>query len=124
MQHVKTETVWEKKCLKRHPKDCSKYKNKIGCRFKEECLYRHVNENELGIENKREYDELIEDVRNLKEEVELLKHTVKSHSSIIQEDNMIKKLINDMKDDIQKIKDENHDLVQKFYLIEKRISVW
>ena len=61
-------------------------------------------------------------MRNLKEEVELLKHTVKSHSSIIQEGNMIKKLINDLKDDSQKIKEENNDLVQKIYMIEKEFQ--
>ena len=35
-----------KQCLKRHPKDCRKYKSNTGCSFNRECAYKHDTEND------------------------------------------------------------------------------
>ena len=58
-----------KKCKKIYPQDYRKYKNNNVCMDKKECAFRHVNENDLIIKN----DEMAEDVKNLKSEVDLLK---------------------------------------------------
>ena len=40
-----------KQCIKRHPKECRKYKSNSGCRFNRECAYKHDAEKDFTNQN-------------------------------------------------------------------------
>ena len=67
---------------------------------------------------------MAEDVKNLQAEVDLFKNTVKSLSSIIQEGEVVKKSINNLKEEIHKIKEQNIKLTMKVKTNGGRFEVW
>ena len=64
------------------------------------------------------YDEIVEDIKNIKAEVDLLKNTVKSLNEIKKEGKLKKKSIEAPKKDIDKIQAENIQISKKVSMIE------
>ena len=87
-------------CNKRHPKTCKRFVFERFCKFGDECAYLHLTRDN----SKEVYTEVIEDVKNLKAEVDLLKKTVKSLSYIKEEAKEVKKEIKRVKEEISQLK--------------------
>jgi archaellum component FlaC len=73
-------------------------------------------------QNQKGLDDMFEDVKNLKAEVDLLKNAVKSLGGIKQEGKAIMKSINILKEDIKQIKIENVQLARKVNTIEEEME--
>ena len=92
--------MWSTLSVQRYqvlPQAASKGVQKI-CKYGEHCAYEHI----VKDQSKGEVDELVEDIKNIKAELDILKNTVKSLSQIKEEGKVIKKSIHDLKADIKK----------------------
>ena len=101
---------------KRHPKICRKFSIHNFCKFDEQCSYVHLSRDHTTV-SKEVIDDIVENIKNIKAEVDLLKKTVKSLSEIKKERKRIKKSIEVSKEGIDKIKSENIKITNKFNLI-------
>ena len=104
-------------CKKRHPKICRKYSLEFFCKFGKDCSYVHITREHSKV-FKDLYDEIVEDIKNIKAEVDLLKNTVKSLNEIKKEGKLKKKSIEAPKKDIDKIQAENIQISKKVSMIE------
>ena len=104
-----------KSCRKRHPKTCRRFSLENFCQFGERCSYVHVARDH----NKVAFNKIVEDMNNIKAELDLLKNTVKSLSEIKKEGKVIKKSIEGLKAEIVKIKAENLQIVMKVKSLEE-----
>ena len=75
-----------KSCNKRHPKACKRFVFEKFCRFNDDSAYLHLTRDD----SKEAHNEVIEDINNLKAEVDLLKRTVQSLSYIKEEAKVVK----------------------------------
>ena len=107
-----------KSCKKRHPKICRRFALENFCKFGKECSYVH-NTKEHSKICKDVHDDILEDMKNLKAEVDLIKKTVQSLSEIKKEGKIIKKSIEALKKDINDIKAENIKISKKVSTIEE-----
>ena len=105
-------------CHKRHPKVCKRFALEIFCKYGEHCAYEHI----VKDQSKGEVDELVEDMKNIKAELDILKNTVKSLSQIKEEGKVIKKSIHDLKADIKNIKAENLQMSRKIGQLEEEME--
>ena len=105
-------------CNKHHPKVCKIFALEIFCKYGERCAYEHF----VKDQSKRVVDELVEDMKNIKAEMDMLKNKVKSLNQIKQEGKVIKKSIHELKADIQKIKAENLQMSQKIGQLEEEME--
>ena len=88
------------------------------CKFGDECAYLHLTRDN----SKEVYTEVIEDVKNLKAEVELLKKTVKSQAYIKEEAKIVMKEIKRVKEEISQLKAENLKTEKKISMIEEDLQ--
>ena len=51
-----------KNCLKRHPKECKKYKSTNGCRFNKECAYKHLDDKDNDFKNQDKINEVVANI--------------------------------------------------------------
>ena len=108
------------KCRKRHPKLCKHFSQRLVCRYGKDCGYKHQETD--GNIKPEQFNALNEDIKNLKAEVDVLKNTIKTLSSIKQEGNLIKKSVEKLKEEIKKIKAENCNIIKKLTYIEKEFE--
>jgi hypothetical protein len=85
------------------------------CKFGNECAYLHNS----GWNTKEAYEKLVEDMKNIKAEVDLLKRTVKSQNYIREEAKAFQKSINTIKNEIHQIKAEIKETTNKIRMIEE-----
>lgn len=105
-------------CNKRHPKTCKRLVLERFCKFGDECAYLHLTRDN----SKEVYTEVIEEVKNLKAEVDLLKKTVKSLSHIKEEAKGVKEEIKMVKEKISQLKAENLKMAKKISMIEEDLE--
>ena len=101
------------RCTKRHPKSCRNYLKHQFCNFGKDCAYLHTD-----TVKKEHFNEVVEDMKNIKAELDHLKNTVKTLSEINKEGKLIKKSIDVLKADIVKIKAANLQISKKVKMIE------
>ena len=87
------------------------------CKFGKGCSYVH-RENV----NKGEINELTEELKNIKAEMNVLKNTVNLLNDIKKEGNVIKNMIRSLTEDIEQIKVENVKIYQKIKALEEEFD--
>ena len=85
------------------------------CKFVDDCDYLHLNKNY----SKEAYNELIEDMKNIKAEVDYLKNKINSLSYIKEEAKVVQKAIRIGKEEICQIKAENIETAKKISMLEE-----
>ena len=100
-------------CIKRHPKVCRYFAQYRFCKFGGDCVF--VHEKNVTTE---EFELTMEDVKNLKAEVDVLKNTIKSLTSIKQEGKVLKKLIDVIKEETQHLQKENEEIAKRIKHLE------
>ena len=108
------------KCRERHPKECKYFAVQKFCKFGNGCGFRHY-ENHKYVELEQ-FNLLLEDSKNIKAEIEVLKNTVKALAGIKQEGKVIKKHVESLKDEIRKIHCENMNIIQRIKDIEDDLA--
>ena len=120
----------ENTCSKRHPKECKKFNTYNGCRFKEECAYKHKKESTSS--NQGEINKAIaeitvkheDEIKTLNDEVQAMKINMKSMEDRMQslmmelkEQNMLEKevaIIDNVvsgNDTVKDIRDEDTEIM-------------
>ena len=97
-----------KNCNKRHQRVCKRFVLERFCKFGDGCAYLL----DAGPNTKEAYNKLVEDLKNIKAEVDLLKRTVKSQNFIKEEAKAFQKLINTIKNEINQITSEMKETVK------------
>ena len=100
-------------CRKRHPRLCKYFGENLRCKFGKECSYIH-RENV----KKKEMNEVNDELKNIKAEIDVLKNTVNSLTDIRNEGKVIKNMIRNLTDDIENIKVENDKIYQRIKALE------
>ena len=108
-------------CRKRHPKICRRFSIENFCKFGEQCSYVHLSKDHKTV-SKEVFDDIVENMKNIRAEVDLLKKTVKSLCEIKNEGKWIMKSIDVLKDEIDKIKAENIKITNKVNLIAEEME--
>ena len=101
-------------CRRRHPRLCKYFCENMRCKFGKDCSYVH-RENV----NKGEINELTEELKNIKTEMNVLKNTVNSLNQIKEEGKVIKNMIRSLTDDIEQIKVQNIKIYQNIKALEE-----
>ena len=83
------------KCRKHHPRVCKYFREYSFCKFGQDCAFIH---NEVVKSN--ELKSMMEDIKTIHTEVDVLKNNVKSLLSIKQEGKVLKKYMDHMKEEI------------------------
>ena len=97
-------------CVLRHPKMCKRFVFEGICGFGDMCSYNHKKVlNQHGSDK----DELKEDIKNLKVEVEYLKESIKICISSRKESETLEKSLNELKADIKLLTVKNKELTGK-----------
>ena len=99
----------------RHPKECKYYTENSFCKFGRDCTFRFSHNDNV---KKIEFGSAVEDIKNLKAEVDNLKNTVKSHIYIKHEGKVMKKIIGYLKSEIKQIQKENFKISQRIKNLE------
>lgn len=107
-----------KSCNKRHQRVCKRFVLERFCKFGNECAYLHDN----TLNTKEGYEEMVEELKNIKAEVDLLKRTVKSQNYIKEEAKVFQKSINIIKNEILQIKTEMKETAKKLKMMEDEIE--
>ena len=102
------------KCRKRHPKECKYFAVQKFCQFGRSCRFKHTE----SIESVK-VQQLHEDFKKIKAEVDLLKNNLKALAGIKQEGKMLTKSVESLKEDIKKIKSENINILKRILNIEE-----
>ena len=80
------------------------------------CISSRGNYEEKKIKN------VLEDVKNLKAELDVLKNTLKSLASIKQEGKVLSKIIKDLTEEVKNLKTSNKDLIDKVKCLEEQFE--
>ena len=100
-------------CRKRHPRLCKYFGENLRCKFGKECSYMHRKN-----VNKKEINELNDELKNIKAEIDVLKNTLTFLTDIRKEGKVMKNMIRNLTDDIENIKGENDKIYQKIKALE------
>ena len=94
-------------CKLRHPKICKRMINYGYCRYGVKCAYKHNHiKNSYG-------EDAIEDIKNIKAELDVLKNTVKALMSIKEEGKSLQKDVKCLKEDIKLLIAVNKDTADR-----------
>ena len=102
-----------KTCAMRHPQMCRRYVMEGVCHFAEKCAYKHkTSSNSHG-------DTVQDDVHKLKREVDNLKSAVKVLMKNREEEDILKKSIKDITDEVKLLSASNKYIKEQIDLLEK-----
>ena len=102
----------------RHPKMCKRIIFEGHCVFGEMCAYNHTRRSNS---QNNEKDTLLEDVKNLRYEVDNLKNVMKNIIDIRVESEKVKISINDIKEEIQLLTASNLEIVNRLKYLEENL---
>ena len=105
-----------KLCTSRHPKMCKRIALEGLCRFGEKCAYSHKR---ISNFTSLEHENVHEDVKVLKVEVNALKKALKSLIDIREEKEELKKAVIDIKEEINFLDSSNREVVKRIINLEK-----
>jgi uncharacterized C2H2 Zn-finger protein len=105
-----------KSCTLRHPKMCKRITLEGLCRFGEKCAYSHQRISNFP---SLEHENVHEDVKVLKAEVNSLKKALKSLIDIREESEELKRAVIDIKEDIKFLDSSNREVVKRIINLEK-----
>ena len=104
-------------CTKRHPKVCRYFAQYKFGKFGSDCAFVHEK-----IVKMNDFMLALEDVKNVKAEVDVLKNTFNSLTSIKQEGNVLKRLIEGLKVETQKLRKENEEIKHRIKHVEEEFE--
>ena len=102
------------KCRNRHPKECKYYAQNSFCKFGTDCRFIHPD-----IVKKYEFGSVVDDIKNLKAEVDFLKNTVKYLTDIKHKGKVMKKIIDNLKSEIKQMQTDNMKTAQRIQNLEQ-----
>ena len=107
----------QNQCRKRHPQECKYFRNNNYCKFGVDCSFSHSE-----TFKKDEFEIVIEEVKNLKVEVDNLKRTFQILLAKKPEAELLMKEIKSLKDDIEIIQIDNFKISEKIIQVEEEFT--
>ena len=104
-------------CKKRHPKVCRYFAEYNFCKFDNDCAFSHVKTVKI-----KEIELALEDLKNMKAEIDVLKNSFKSLSAIKQEGKVLKRVIDNLKEETKHLREQNTEITNRIKEIEEDLE--
>ena len=100
-------------CNKRHPKACKRFTLEKFCKFGLDCDYAHLNSDNSNLEAT-----VVSHIANMKAEIIELKYALQR----IAPNDLVAGELENLKEDIKKLKTENAEIVSKIMILQKELE--